>query len=593
MAKPNYSSWDKKDLIKEVEALRKRKTYGLVWEEDKTKEVFDNYINWDGERTEESFGEEEGKFPVLQEVKTKSIDNQDPKYNLLIEGDNYHALAVLNFTHHKSIDVIYIDPPYNTGNKDFIYFDNFSKKSEEVKLDDPYRHSKYLSFMSKRLNLAKDLLKDTGVIFISIDDNEQAQLKLLCDYIFGENNYLGMIVVQVNKGGRDYLEIAKTHEYILCYGKSGKTKLNELDKNIDSWKLEDKKGKYEIRELRNRNPKFTRENRPNLYYPIYVNKNSCDKIGHCVISLKKTKDFSIEVYPKNSEGKDSCWRWGRELLQKNIIENDTEKSQVVAKQKKDNGWNIYEKSRKFTTKVKSIWDETEMRTERGTIVLRDIFHKAVFDHPKPVELTEKIIKLSTKKDSVVLDFFAGSGTTGHSVLKVNDDDGGNRKFILCTNNESNNGKGYRIATDICYPRLEKIIKGYKNLKGEMVKGFEGNLKYFKTGFVESAPTDKNKKKIVDKSTEMLCIKENAFKPIIDKKGYKVFKNTDIHLGIIFDDEQIDKFVKEAKNIKGKFHVYVFSFDDSVPKEDFKSMEGRIKLCPIPEVILHVYRKIFK
>ena len=170
-------------------------------------------------------------------------------------------------------------------------------------------------------------------------------------------------------------------------------------------------------------------------------------------------------------------------------------------------------------------------------------------------------------------------------MMLNKQDGGNRKFILCTNNEN------KISEEVCYPRIKAVIKG--NEKYPDITGIKDNFKYFKTDFVESAPTDQNKKKIVDKSTEMLCIKENAFKPIIDKKGYKVFKNSDIHLGIIFDDEQIEKFVKEAKNIKGKFHVYVFSFDDSVPKEEFKSMEGRIKLCPIPEVILHVYRKIFK
>ncbi|HVA82818.1 MAG TPA: DNA methyltransferase, partial [Candidatus Aquilonibacter sp.] len=179
--KKNYNDWSKEELIKEVEVLKKQKTFGLVWEKDKTNEVFDYYINWDGIKNKEKFAETEGKFPVLKEVKGKEIVNEkNGKYNLLIEGDNYHSLAVLNFTHSKAIDVIYIDPPYNTGHNDFRYNDQW------VDIEDAYRHSKWLSFMEKRLKLARELLKEDGVIFISIDDNEFAQLKILCDEIFIE-----------------------------------------------------------------------------------------------------------------------------------------------------------------------------------------------------------------------------------------------------------------------------------------------------------------------------------------------------------------------------------------------------------------------
>ena len=186
-----------------------------------------------------------------------------------------------------------------------------------------------------------------------------------------------------------------------------------------------------------------------------------------------------------------------------------------------------------------------------------------------------------------MDFFAGSGTMAQSLLEINKEDNGSRKFIICTNNENN------ICSDVCYPRVEKIIKGYKSIEGEQVKGFGGNLKYFKTDFVESAPTDYNKKKIVDKSTEMICIKENAFESVKEKKGYSIFKNKDIYLGIIFDEEYIDDFIGDAKKIKGKFNVYVLSLDDTVPDKEFKELKGRITLCPIPEAILHVYRRVFK
>ncbi|VVB69976.1 DNA methylase [uncultured archaeon] len=579
----NYPEWSKEELIREIEALKKQKTYGLVWERDKVKENFDYFVNWEGVKTKEEFSpESKDKFPVLTEINNKEIitDKKQPT-NLLIEGDNYHSLAVLNFTHKEAVDVIYIDPPYNTGNNDFKYNDKF------VELEDSYKHSKWLSFMSKRLSLAKNLLKNTGVIFISIDDNEVAQLKLLCNEIFGEQNFISQIIIQTNKGGRDYLQIATTHEYLLCYGKSQEITLNELPKDITLFEFSDKKGLYELRELRNRNPKFNRENRPNLFYPIYVNDKIKDKYGCSPISLEKNNEYKIEILPRNSLGKDSCWRWGKPLLLKNILEDQPNESEVVARKKNTGGWNIYEKSRKFTTKAKSIWDETEMRTELGTIVLRGIFGKTVFDHPKPVPLIKKIVKLGTQKDSIILDFMAGSGTTAQAVLEVNKEDGGNRQFILCTNNENN------ICSEICYPRINKVIEGYTNSKKEKFEALGGNLKYFKTDFVESEPTDKNKRKLVDKCTEMLCIKENSFNKVKDEKKWKIFKNNETYLGMIFDEESIKEFVEETKKIEGKMNVYVFSRDESVPTNEFKAIKNKVTLCAIPEVILKVYRKVFK
>jgi len=567
MAKPDYSNWDKKDLIKEVEALRKRKTYGLVWEEDKIKEVFDYYLNWDGEGTKEKFGEDEGKFPVLQEVKTKSIDNQDPKYNFMIEGDNYHALAVLNFTHNKAIDVIYIDPPYNTG-KRFIYNDKI------VDSQDSFRHSKWLSFISKRLRLAKDLLKKDGLIFISINDIELAQLKILCNEIFDENNFIANLVWENREGGgsSDSKHFKIKHEYVLVYAKDKEQLLIEAIDIEDQqrYSLKDKhekeRGRYQLVKLNSASIQYSKS----LDYPIEA--------------PDKTK-----IYPSYG-GKRARWRWSKKKLEWGL-KNDF----VVIKKGQSGEWAVYTKQYlKVDNEGKTLERNkrpmgviSNFSTTMANKQLEGMFGKKVFDYSKPYLLVKYLIERHPNKNAVVLDFFAGSGTTGHAVMELNKEDGGNRKFILCTNNEN------KIAEDVCYPRIKKVIEGYKDLKEQNREGYKDNFKYFKTDFVDSAPTDQNKKKIVDKSTEILCIKENAFKPIIDKKGYKVFKNSDIHLGIIFDDEQIDKFVKEAKSIKGKFHVYVFSFDDSVPKEEFKSMEGRIKLCPIPEVILHVYRKIFK
>lgn len=544
MTKPNYSNWDKKDLIKEVEALRKRKTYGLVWEEDKTKEVFDYYINWDGEGTKESFGEEEGKFPVLQEVKSKSIDNQDPKYNIMIEGDNYHALTVLNFTHNKAIDVIYIDPPYNRGG-DFKYNDKIVDKEYS------YRHSKWLSFMSKRLKLAKEVLSKDGVLFVSIDDMEFAQLKILCNEIFGEDN-VGVMVWRKSGEGRDGKMKNTTtyridHEYVIVCFKKNKNLNKLLEKPNFKGELDnpdkDLRGDWLSGSI------SRKETASNPNHKNYYEVTSPSEKKH-----KRQWDISKEDFIKLD--KDGRIYWG-------ATGNNVPRIK------------IFESEERSITPYSILLNQGT--TTEGTKEVNEILNGDYSGmRPKPTTLVQTLIQLSSKKNSIVLDFFAGTGTTAHAVLKQNKKDGGKRKVIICTNNED------KIATDICYPRIKKIVGEYKD-----------NFKYFKTDFVESAPTDQNKKKIVDKSTEMLCIKENAFKSIINKKGYKVFKNSDIHLGIIFDDEQIDKFVKEVKNIKGKFHVYVFSFDDSVPKEEFKSMEGRIKLCPIPEVILHVYRKILK
>ncbi|MDE1970029.1 MAG: site-specific DNA-methyltransferase [Patescibacteria group bacterium] len=553
------------ELETEIKKLKKRKKYGLVWEEKP-------------EQVVESCKE---KLPVFSENKDREIKAaKNEPTNILIEGDNYDSLSVLNYSHEKNIDLIYIDPPYNTGNKDFIYNDRY------IDLVDTYRHSKWLSFMEKRLRLARNLLKETGVVFISIDDNEFARLKLLCDEIFGEKNFVTTITIQVNKGGRDYLPLAVTHEYILCYFKGNAGQLNELSKEID-FELEDTGGKYELRELRNRNPKFSKKNRPNLYYPIYVSPMSKDGNEQCIVSLEKSKDFNVEVFPLNSKGEEGCWRWGRELTLKNLA-SSTDLSNIVGRQRRDGGWNIYEKSRKATTKAKSIWDETGVRTEQGTIDLRELGMANLFDHPKPVYLIKKMVRLATKEDSVILDFMAGSGTTGQAVLELNKEDGGTRKFILCTNNEN------KIAEEVCYLRIKKVIEGYKNPKNEEIAGLGGNLKYYKTDFVDAEPTDKNKKMLVDKSTEMLCLKEDCFDVVKKGSEYKLFKNSkDKYLGIIYDDTGIEPFKSEIKKLNKKATVYVFSLDESAREEEFENIANLVEPKPIPAAILNVYKRIFK
>lgn len=215
-------------------------------------------------------------------------------------------------------------------------------------------------------------------------------------------------------------------------------------------------------------------------------------------------------------------------------------------------------------------------------------NREIFDTPKPSSLIRHLLEISSRKNSIILDFFAGSGTTAQAVLELNKEDGGNRQFILCTNNENN------ICTDVCYPRIKKVIEGYKNLKGENVKGLGGNLKYFKTDFVNyDEPTDKNKIKLTGQAIEMLCVKEETFEKVLDQKSFKIFKNTNHYTGIIFNQVAIQAFKKAIKDIKGKFSVYVFSLSDETFDDEFKDIKQKVQLSPIPEAILRVYRRIFK
>lgn len=381
---------------------------------------------------------------LLASVDTTTVIQPDTEHNskpenansqnLYISGDNLDGLKHLLKSYTGAVKCIYIDPPYNTGSDGFVYNDKFNYNNEELtsklsisdeqaqKILDLTRrgsasHSAWLTFMYPRLLLARDLLSSDGVIFISIDDNEQANLKLLCDSVFGEENFESNIIPIVNPGGRDYKQVAITNEYLLCYSKSEDNELNEIPKIVD-FRFIDTAGGYNLRELRNRNPKFHSGNRPNLFYPFYVNPNISEN-GYCAASIKKDENYCIEVRPFNSTGKESVWRWGIPKATQNIILDDLDKSQILAKQKKDGNWNIYEKNRKSTSKVKSLWDETEMRTEEGTRELRGLFGETYFDHPKPVELIKRCSLIGSNQDDIILDFFSGSGTTAQSVFVLN------------------------------------------------------------------------------------------------------------------------------------------------------------------------------
>ena len=499
----------------EIESELTAKKYGLVWEQHE--EAVDVMMR--------------DNIPVFTEDAGKEITGlAGGVYNFILEGDNLHSLRLLEKTHAGRIDVIYIDPPYNTGNS-FVYAD------ENVDLSDTFRHSKWLSFISERLYIARELLSNEGIIFISIDDNEQADLKLLCDEIFGEQNFFTQIIVQSNKRGQTYKQIAKTHEYILVYTKSSDAEFNEIEKTDEDSDLTmaDDISNFNIRELRNRNPKFGRFNRPNLFYAFYVNPKSVDKDGFCPVSLTPSDEYSVEVYPYNSRGDESCWRWGTTLSENNINSN-TLLSNVVAKAKRDGNFNIYEKYRKTTYKAKSIWLETEMITEHGTVQLGEIGMADRFQFPKPVELILKCLQIGSKTDSIILDFFAGSGTTGQAVLELNKKDNGNRRFILCTNNE--NG----ICENVTYPRIKTVITGKREDGSKYSDGIPANLKYYRTDFV-SKDEEYLSDALLEHIAEMVQL-EHGVK--IDGSRYLM----------ILDDDQADEVLAHWQDYPDVRAVYV-------------------------------------
>ncbi len=437
------------------------------------------HLNWPGKR-EALLTANAPIAKTLRPCRQESVDFDTTK-NLFIEGDNLDALKLLQETYLGKVKMIYIDPPYNTG-KQFIYEDDFSENTESYlyksnqKNDEGLRmnantesngrfHSDWLTMMYSRLKLAKNILTDDGAIFISIDDNELDNLKKLCDEIFGESNFLSKIIVQSNKRGQTYKEIAKCHEYILVYYKSNESTINEIEKKSGALPYKDKYGDYDLWELRNRNPKFGRYNRPNLYYPVYVNPNSLNKEGLSEISLEKSEDFHVEVFPMNSEGVESCWRWMADTLKKEGINSDPKV--VWAKQKRDGGWNIYEKSRKNTTKVKSIWADTSVISEQGTVESGKLNMGGLLEFPKPIELVKRCIKLGTNESDLVMDFFAGSATTAHAAMKLNNEDSGKRKFVmvqipeLCDENSSAYKAGYKTIAEVSKERIRRAGKKIK------------------------------------------------------------------------------------------------------------------------------------
>ena len=560
-----YGDWNKNQLIEEIERLRKRKKYGLVWE-DKPEEVVERC---------------KSELPILHEVATKQIasDKVLPT-NILIEGDNYHALSVLNYTHKGKIDFIYIDPPYNTGARDWKYNNDY------VDAEDAYRHTKWLSFMSHRLKLAKNLLSPDGIICVAIDDYELFTLGLLMDdsAFFGEKNRIGVICVEHNPQGRSFSRFfSTTHEYYLFYAKDiNKIKIENLpifDELDGDYSHEDSVSRYKLIPLRKSGFASRRTDRPTQYYPIYLNEKTLK------LSMEKQTGWKA-IYPINTSGEECVWRISLANCKKFVAQGDIEV-------KKTNGnYVLYKKHRiEQGKKATTMWVHPKYAASmHGASLITKILGKQhAFNYPKSLHAVKDAIcvALANKKDATVLDFFAGSGTTAHAVLQLNNEDDGNRRFIICTNDEN------QIASEVCYPRVARVIKGYTEANGEKIPGLGGNLKYFKTAFVGAEPNDKNKEVLTREATEMLCMREDTFEAVKETKLIKIFKGNKRHTGIVFDEDAIPALKKEIEKIGGRWSVYIFSLSDDTFDEEFEDMKKSVVVAPIPEAILRVYRRIFQ
>jgi len=371
---------------------------------------------------------------------------------ILIKSDNFHALRLLQEKYKEEVKCIYIDPPYNTGSDEFIYKDN-------------YQHSSWLSMMAERLALAKELMRKDGAIFVSIDNHELANLQEVMEEEYGRQNLVGIFAVQSNPRGR-YLEkhIATSHEYLLLYSKSSsdlQLKGEALsEKHLDEYKFQDKYGKYRLLGLRKRGAYSRREDRPNLHFPIFFDPKTSR------ISLEKEKESMVRILPKLEDGSDGVWRWSKEKIKKDI--------HLLVTRKVKHRYDVFQKdylTEEKTLKPRTVWFDKSLNYERGKEALKDLFGYSPYDYPKPVALVEKVVSISAEKDSLILDFLAGSGTTAHAIMNLNKKDYGKRKFVLVEMAD--------YLDTIILPRLKKLFYSlnWKEGKPQGADGISQIIKY--------------------------------------------------------------------------------------------------------------------
>lgn len=405
---------------------------------------------------------------TLRPCREESV-NWDCTGNLYLEGDNLAILKLLQQSYAGRIKMIYIDPPYNTGSGSFEYADDFSADTDICTADagrEERLHAGWCSMIYPRLLLARNLLSEDGVIFLSIDDHEVENLKQICNEIFGASNYCGTFIINSTPNARDYGHIAKMHEYCLFYAKNkAKATTNPLPDTDKKFRFQDEKGGFNIHPLYNSNEAFHNGNRPNLYYPFYLYLDEpVSKDGFYKIGLEK-KEGSVELYPPKSlkNGVQFVWRWSREKARQFLNE------EVVGYEVREGEYRIVQKMRHNTKIIRSLLTDTKYASRRGTAEVEKLFGTKVFSFPKPLALLLDLCRTGTGPDDIVLDFFAGSATTAHAVMQLNAQDGGSRKYIMVQRPEQTGetSGAYKAGyTDICAIGKERIRRAARKIQEE-------------------------------------------------------------------------------------------------------------------------------
>jgi adenine-specific DNA-methyltransferase len=576
----------KRQINRLKQAVKKQK-YGLIWMD--VPEAFEDDV--------------ENKLPVLKELPELSIKNSDGKpTHILIVGDNYHALTCLNYTHKGKIDLIYIDPPYNTGSDGFRYkdkriIDRFPDGTEVPK-DHPFRHSYWLSFMKKRLQLARNLLKESGFILINIDDNEGAQLKLLCDEIFGESNFVTPIYVQVRYPGKTLVEdmdVQKIIEMVYVYAKSNKATLNKEkeDYNFDKfcWSIKETSKPFKTLTFGGKKVELFREGTykiaevapdKNLFKEIWatgkiLDGNSSGRFFRDYLTGRMKEDGYNVLYKVYDIGGDQ-FNFRYFTGPKRVGATKGKYYQGVPTdvlENKENN-NIFKPIINFV----NFADNFGNCRHEGGVEFRS--------GKKPVPYLKYLFKLALKeqKDNIVLDFFAGSGSTAHAVFEINEEMKRNNQVILVTNNESD------IFTQITYKRLKNIIKGIN--EGQR---FGNSLKCYKTDFIGknniSKATDQDKIELAHNAGELLAIAENTLDLVTQNSHFQLYRSNDKFTAIYFREElnEFEKFVKMLEGLDKRIMTYVFSWGNEEFADDFSAVRD-FQLKTIPRPILEIYKNIY-